>query len=623
MQTVPRILHTLRRLAAALIAISPRHVTETVVVTLVLSATEGIGLLLLIPLLQLVGVGDGQQGALSGGVAMLRVAFNAVGLQLSLGVVLVVYVVTVGLQGLLQRRGAVLNALVQREIVTTLHDRVYRAIAGSRWVYFVRTRSSDYAHVLTSEIDRVGTAAFYLIDLFVTSIVSAVYLAFAFRVSPTLTAIVLACGASLAFTLRSRIAEGQRSGEASSVASQRFYAAVSEHLASLKIAKSYAAEQQHARTFARLSRDLNDIAVAFIRTHARFRQQLGVAAASVLAVIVYAAYVVLEVPTEQLLLLLFLFARLVPRLTGIYERAQVLATELPAFDVIIETEQRCLSAAEPTGDDTRSIELTDRIQFERVTFDYDDDGQRPAIEDITLAISAGRTTAVVGPSGAGKSTLADLLLGLLTPARGQILIDGTPLSSDRFQSWRHRIGYVPQETFLFHDSVRANLLWANPDASEQDLCRALRLASADEFVAALPSRLDTMLGDRGVLVSGGERQRLSLARALLRRPALLILDEATSSLDSENEARIQRAIDGLHQQMTIVIITHRLSTIRSADLIHVIDRGRLVESGGWGELMSRPSGRFRELCLSQGMAGRHDRSAGDAAADDDRADVVR
>ena len=133
---------------------------------------------------------------------------------------------------------------------------------------------------------------------------------------------------------------------------------------------------------------------------------------------------------------------------------------------------------------------------------------------------------------------------------------------------------------------------------------------------AQPSGLDTILGDRGVLVSGGERQRLSLARALLRRPALLILDEATSSLDSESEGRIQHAIDSLHQQMTIVIITHRLSTIRGADLIHVVDRGLLVESGGWDELMSRPHGRFRELCLSQGMERR--RGLADRANADDR-----
>ena len=615
MQTVPNILRTLRRFTGALIAISPRQVTETALVTLVLSATEGVGLLLLIPLLQLVGVGE-PQGTLTGGVAMLGAAFNAVGLRLSLGLVLAVYVGTVWLQGLLQRRAGVLNALVQREIVTTLHGRVYRAIAGSRWVYFVRTRSSDYTQILTSEIDRVGNAAFYLIDLFVTAVVSVVYLGFAFRVSPTLTAIVLACGASLAFTLRGRIDGARRSGEASSAASKRFYAAASEHLASLKIAKSYAAEPQHARTFAWLSRDLNDIMLAFARAHERFRQQLGFAAAAVLAAIVYVAYTVLRVPTEELLLLLFLFARLVPRLTGIYERAQVLATELPAFDVVAQTEQRCLAEAEPAGDAARTVELTQQVAFERVTFDYGGNGERPAVHDITLSIPAGETTAIVGPSGAGKSTLADLLMGLLTPSHGELLIDGTPLGTDRLTGWRRRIGYVTQNTFLFHDSVRANLVWASPDANEQDLWRALRLASADEFVAGLPSGLDTILGDRGVLVSGGERQRLSLARALLRRPALLILDEATSSLDSESEGRIQHAIDSLHQQMTIVIITHRLSTIRGADLIHVVDRGLLVESGGWDELMSRPHGRFRELCLSQGMERR--RGLADRANADDR-----
>jgi ATP-binding cassette subfamily C protein len=162
---------------------------------------------------------------------------------------------------------------------------------------------------------------------------------------------------------------------------------------------------------------------------------------------------------------------------------------------------------------------------------------------------------------------------------------------------------VPQDPFLFHDTVRANLQWAREDATDADLWHALRLAAADQFVAALPQGLDTVVGDRGVLVSGGERQRLSLARALVRRPQLLILDEATSSLDSENEERIQQAIDELHQQMTIVVITHRLSTIRAADVIQVVDRGRLIESGSWDELMSH-AGRFRELCAAQGVASR-------------------
>jgi ATP-binding cassette subfamily C protein len=175
------------------------------------------------------------------------------------------------------------------------------------------------------------------------------------------------------------------------------------------------------------------------------------------------------------------------------------------------------------------------------------------------------------------------------------------LNPERIKAWREQIGYVPQDTFLFHDTLRSNFLWAKPDAKEEEIKQALRFAAAEEFVSGLPRGLETILGDRGVLVSGGERQRLALARALLRKPSLLILDEATSSLDSENEKRIQNAIEKLHGQMTILVISHRLSTIRGADIIHVVEEGRLVESGTWDELIAKDNGRFRELCRAQGI----------------------
>jgi ATP-binding cassette subfamily C protein len=237
--------------------------------------------------------------------------------------------------------------------------------------------------------------------------------------------------------------------------------------------------------------------------------------------------------------------------------------------------------------------------MDNVSFSYD--RAAIAVSDLNLVIPAGSTTAFVGPSGAGKSTIADLLLGLLTPDRGDIIIDGQPLTADVQASWRGQIGYVPQDTLLFHSTIRENLLWGCPEAGDEEIEEALRLASADVFVKGLTGGLNTVVGDRGVLLSGGERQRLSLARALLRRPRLLILDEATSSLDSENEARIQEAIDLLHARMTIVIITHRLSTIRRADMIHVVDEGRIVESGTWHDLLARGSGRFCDLCRAQGI----------------------
>ena len=164
-----------------------------------------------------------------------------------------------------------------------------------------------------------------------------------------------------------------------------------------------------------------------------------------------------------------------------------------------------------------------------------------------------------------------------------------------------QIGYVAQETFLFNETIKFNLLLSQPNANEEDIIEALKLASAYEFVSKLPEGIDTFIGDRGVKLSGGERQRLALARALLRKPSLLILDEATSNLDSENEKKILKAIDDLHGEITILIIAHRLSTIKNADYIYLIDDGQILESGTWNELLNKEKGWFKDICEAQGI----------------------
>ena len=364
------------------------------------------------------------------------------------------------------------------------------------------------------------------------------------------------------------------------------YAAVSEHLGSLKLAKSYGAEGRHAQVFAQLSHELGEVGRTNVRSAARLKQQLAIGSAALLAAIVYVLYTLLAVPTAQLLLLLFLFARLVPRLTTVYERARALATTLPAFAAVVAMEEHCLAAAAPAVGRAQAIDLTERIAFEHVTFDYREDGRSPAVRDVTFTLDAGATTAIVGPSGSGKSTLADLLMGLLTPSEGRILVDGAPLDAGHLDAWRDQIGYVAQEAFSLPPRACARTCCGrSPTPPKRRFWHALRLASADAFVRALPHGLDTVVGTAASSSRAASVQRLSLARALVRRPALLILDEATSSLDSENEARIQQAIDQLHQQMTIVVITHRLSTIRGADTIHVVDsrparRVRHVDGSG-------------------------------------------
>jgi subfamily B ATP-binding cassette protein MsbA len=236
------------------------------------------------------------------------------------------------------------------------------------------------------------------------------------------------------------------------------------------------------------------------------------------------------------------------------------------------------------------------VRFENVEFAYETD--KPVLHGISFVAEPGTVTALVGSSGSGKSTIISLLCAFHTPSKGQVLVDGIDLSQVNLNTFRSQLGVVLQDSFLFDGTIRENIMFSRPEATEEDFLFACRTARVDEFAERFPDTYDTIVGERGVKLSGGQRQRLSIARALLAQPRILILDEATSSLDSESEAMIQAGLAQLMQGRTTFVIAHRLSTIRRADQILVIEQGRVVERGNHAQLYAM-GGRYYDLYTRQ------------------------
>jgi ATP-binding cassette, subfamily C, bacterial len=590
----------LRSYLAMLFGVARWKLMVVLTLTVLYSLTEGIGFALLLPTLQVAGLNLAGQGDAGHYAALVSGAFVAIGLRPALILLLGIFVMLVGARTLLGQMQSVSRYALQQDVEHYLRRRLYRAIAEANWLFVCRNRASDFTHALTSEIDRVGWATNVILELAGDLVIGIVYLTIAFALSAGMTALVLASGALLAFAFRGRTQAIEDTGEEVSASTKSLYAATTEHLQSLKAAKTYGAEALNFSIFSDLSAGVAQANTNGMRQQAIAATLFELGSVVILAAALFVSIRVLAVPPAEILILLLLFARVMPRIMSGQSSYRSFVNALPSFANLLDIEARCAAAAEPPPHPHQRLSLTRELAADDVSFIYGA-GRVPAVSHLSLIIPAGNVVALVGPSGAGKSTVADILMGLIAPDSGTLKLDGHTLGPESVRGWRDQIGYVAADTFLFHDTIRANLKWARPAASEDEMLEALRQAAANDFIAGLRDGLDTIVGDRGILLSQGERQRLALARAFLRSPSMLILDEATNSLDSENEGRVLDAIERRRGALTVVLIAHRLSTIRWADLIYVVEGGRVVESGNWSSLSALGGGRFRALWEAQSL----------------------
>ena len=319
----------------------------------------------------------------------------------------------------------------------------------------------------------------------------------------------------------------------------------------------------------------------------------------VICLVIYISITFLSLDFAMVVLLLALFYRLMPKILTIQSTFQLFLTFAPGLTNIDKQINIAKSYNEKNGKLIFNS-LSDSIRLVDVNFSYDKNITDLTLEKININIKKGGITALVGGSGGGKSTISDICLGLITPNSGTILVDDKPLEDLDKNSYRRKVGYVTQDAQLFNDSVKNNIAWARPEATLSEIESATKQAFAHDFILELPNKYNTQLGDRGVRISGGQRQRICLARAILQNPEILILDEATSALDAESEKKIHDAVTKLRGNVTILIIAHRLATVKTADIVYVIENGKILEEGSWATLVNSGT-RFEQLRSLQNL----------------------
>jgi ATP-binding cassette subfamily B protein/subfamily B ATP-binding cassette protein MsbA len=389
-------------------------------------------------------------------------------------------------------------------------------------------------------------------------------------------------------------------------ASSAMNSLLQDNVSGMRQIKAYAMEHEEHARFNRASDALRSATLHVMRIWAIYRPGMHFLTSIGMVIVLWVgARQLMEgrIQAGDLTAFLLLLKFFYDPIESLHQLNQILQSGRAAGERVFD-----ILDAEPEADTLGGREMptiSGHVRYENVSFSYA--GKTPTVTGVNLEARAGQTIALVGPTGAGKSTLINLLTRFYEYDQGTITIDGTPVHELNKNWLRSRIGYVTQEAFLFNGTVRDNLIIGRRDATDEQLWAALESANADAFVRRLPQQLDTHVGERGVKLSVGEKQRVSIARALLRNPPILLLDEATASVDTETERQIQEALEHLMAHRTSFVIAHRLSTVRNADRIYVLDRGQVIEEGTHDELIGH-DGMYARLCrtslIATGESGR-------------------
>jgi ATP-binding cassette subfamily C protein len=536
---------------------------------------EGFGLSMLLPLLSLaLNNNDSPDTFVSQSESTLEQIvgsfFDSFGMSPTIGVLLAFFVLSILLKAILVLLANKRVGYMVAQVATDLRLALLHALFATRWEYYVHQPVGKFSNAFATEAARSAVAYSFGIRVIALLLHTVVYATIALIIAWQETLITLGAGVLILSVLRRLITKAKMAGKHQTNILKSVLALLTDTLQSIKPLRAMSRENMAILVLQRDTKRLNEALQREVFSKEALKALQEPLITIFFTFVLYVAMVWWKIPLATVLVMVFMLVKILKTLQKAQKEYQSMVIAESAYWSLLSKIKETENEKE-TYIGTQKPVFNDSIRLQEVNFTYD---RHPVLEKTSLVFPKGSFSAIIGPSGVGKTTIIDLITGLLMPRKGQVWIDEIELNMVDLKAWRRKIGYVPQETLLLHDSVYANITLGDAELSEGDVKNALRDSGAWDFVKEMTEGIHTIVGERGSRISGGQRQRITIARALVHKPELLILDEATSALDPDSEAAIFQTLRQLVDKLTIIAISHQTALLDAADRAYRLEGGK-------------------------------------------------
>lgn len=559
---------------------------------------EGVGIALFLPLLTQADITISENNVIS---SLLKKAITATGLDYSTQSVLIAIVLVISVKGMIMFVSGFLEASLIRKMNYKLRMNLIRSFSRIDYRFYTLQNTGVITNLLTTEVNRAMKAFKQYVATLAIIINILVLTAFSFILNWQFTIVAALSGATIVYLMKSLATVSVRLSTDYTKENGLFQTLLIQAVQAFKYLKSTSNFNPILKNVDRCVDRMTAISFKIMVIGAIIKSSAEPICIILVAMFIFYQTVVAGASIFPILVIMVIFLRIFTRVTLFQASWQKFCSHIGGIQIVSDFMNLFRENNEKLGS-TDYKRLDHKIVFENVSFSY---GDEPFMEGLNCEIKKNSMVALVGPSGAGKSTFVDLITGILRPHNGSIRIDEFALDEINLKVYRERIGFVPQDCVMFNDTIANNIsLWKSENNSRDNhrlIAEAARKANSDQFIEGFNERYESLVGDRGLKLSGGQKQRIAIARELFNDPEILILDEATSALDTESERFIQKSIDNLKGSATIIVIAHRLSTVKNCDRIFVFDKGRIVEQGDFNKLNGNEDSYFSKMCRLQNL----------------------